>query len=198
MNPKVDEYIEKKAQDWQRPILNELRKCILECGLKEEIKWGSPVYTHHGNVVGFSAFKNHCGLWFFEGATLKDVSKVLLNAQEGKTTAMRQWRFVEEDSVDKKLVKSCVSEAALNMEKGIKTKKKGTTIKVVVPPLLQEFLDSDPEVKAYFNSLAPSHRRDFSEHISEAKQETTKLRRSEKVKTLLLEKKGLHDKYKNC
>lgn len=196
MNPKVDEYIAKKAQDWQRPILDQLRTCILDCGLNEEVKWGAPTYTHHGNVVGFSAFKNHCGLWFFEGALLADKAKVLLNAQEGKTQALRQWRFVKGDSVNEKLVKEYVAEAALNMEKGVKTEKK--KIEVVVPKLFQNALDAEPEVKKIFDSMAPSHRREYSEHISSAKQEATQLRRLEKCMTLLREGKGLHDKYKNC
>jgi len=180
MNPKVDEYLESKAQDWQRPILAGLRKCILDCGLSEEVKWGAPVYVHHGNVVGLGAFKNHIALWFFEGGTLKDASKVLMNAQQGKTVAMRQWRFVAGDAVNEKLVKAYVTEAALNMERGIKTRKSAAKVEVVVPALLQEFLHADPEVKAYIDGLAPSHRRDFSDHISNAKQETTKLRRLEK------------------
>lgn len=196
MNPKVDEYIVKKAQPWQVPLLSTLRKSILECGLKEEIKWGGPAYTHHGNVVGIGAFKKHLALWFFEGATLKDEAKMLLNAQEGKTSALRQWRIVEGDEIDTDLLKSYVSEAALNMEKGIKTPKK--KIEVVVPDLLQEALNADQNIKSYFDSLAPSHRREFSEHISEAKREETKLRRLEKVVGLHSEKRTLHDKYKNC
>ncbi len=196
MNPKVDEYLDNKVNDWQRPILSTIRRCILECGLTEEIKWGIPSYNHHGNVVGFAAFKNHCGLWFHEGAMLKDKDKVLINAQDGKTSALRQWRFVEGDKVDEKLLKAYVSEAALNMEKGIKTPKK--KIEVVVPELLQNAMEAEPAVLEYFNSLAPSHRREYAEHISEAKQEATKLRRLEKSMSLMREKKGLHDKYKNC
>lgn len=196
MNPKVDEYIDKKASDWQRPILEKLRKCILECGLTEEMKWGIPSYNHHGNVVGIAAFKNHCALWFYEGALLTDRSNVLMNAQEGRTAAMRQWRFLEGDSIDGELVKHYVIDASLNMEVGIRTPKKKIVVKV--PKLLQTALDAEPEVLEYFNSLAPSHKREYAQHISEAKQEATKLRRLEKCITLLREKKSLHDKYKDC
>ena len=196
MNPKVDAYIEKKANDWQRPILETIRKCILDCGLNEEIKWGAPTYTHHGNVVGFSAFKNHCGMWFFEGATLQDKANVLMNANEGKTSALRQWHFHEGDSVDEELVKQYVREAALNMEKGIKTAKK--KVEVVVPKLLQGALDAEPKAKELFDNLAPSKRRDYAEHIASAKQEATKLRRLQKSMNLIREGKGLHDKYKDC
>jgi uncharacterized protein YdeI (YjbR/CyaY-like superfamily) len=196
MNPKVDEYLDKKVNEWQRPILETIRKCILECGLTEEIKWGIPSYNHHGNVVGFAAFKNHCGLWFHEGVLLKDEANVLMNAQEGKTTAMRQWRFEEGDSVDEKRLKEYVSEAALNMEKGIKTPKK--KVEVVVPELLLKALEAEPKAKKLFDSLAPSKRRDYAEHISGAKQEATQLRRLEKSMALIREGKGLHDKYANC
>jgi uncharacterized protein YdeI (YjbR/CyaY-like superfamily) len=196
MNPKVDEYLEMKTNDWQRPILTTIRECLIECGLKEEIKWGAPTYTHHGNVASFSAFKNYCGIWFFEGAMLKDKAKVLLNAQEGKTQALRQWRFAEGDTVEEELLKEYVREAALNMEKGIKTPKK--KIEVVVPKLFQDALDAEPEMKAFYDSLAPSHRKEYANHISEAKQETTQLRRLEKCMEMLRDKKGLHDKYKDC
>jgi uncharacterized protein YdeI (YjbR/CyaY-like superfamily) len=196
MNPKVDAYIEKKGQPWQEPILKSLRQSILGCGLTEEIKWGGPAYTHHGNVVGIGAFKKHVALWFFEGETLKDEQKVLMNAQEEKTSGMRQWPFEEGDTVNQELVGAYVSEAALNMEKGVKAPKK--KIEVVVPDLLQDALDGDSKIKTYFDSLAPSHRRGFAEHISEAKREETKLRRLEKVVGLLSENKTLHDKYKNC
>lgn len=196
MNPKVDEYLDQKTNEWQRPILETVRKCVLECGLKEEIKWGIPSYNHHGNVLGFAAFKNHCGVWFHEGALLKDKAKVLVNAQEGKTSAMRQWRFEEGDVIDEKLLKEYISEAALNMEKGLKTPRK--KVDVVIPKLLQDALNSEPKAKELFNKLAPSKRRDYAEHLSTAKQEATQLRRLEKSMALIREGKGLHDKYANC
>ena len=196
MNPKVDEYLDQKTNEWQRPILETVRKCVLECGLKEEIKWGIPSYNHHGNVLGFAAFKNHCGVWFHEGALLKDKAKVLVNAQEGKTSAMRQWRFEEGDVIDEKLLKEYISEAALNMEKGLKTPRK--KVDVVIPKLLQDALNSEPKAKELFNKLAPSKRRDYAEHLSTAKQEATQLRRLEKSMALIREGKGLRDKYANC
>ncbi|MDT0687112.1 DUF1801 domain-containing protein [Autumnicola psychrophila] len=38
------------------------------------MKWGAPVYTLEGkNVIGLAAFKNHCAMWFFNGASLKEI-----------------------------------------------------------------------------------------------------------------------------
>jgi uncharacterized protein YdeI (YjbR/CyaY-like superfamily) len=53
-----------------------------------------PVYALKGkNVAGFSAFKSWAGIWFFQGVFLKDEKGVLINAQEGTTKGLRQWRF---------------------------------------------------------------------------------------------------------
>ncbi|MFZ0490545.1 MAG: DUF1801 domain-containing protein, partial [Salegentibacter sp.] len=63
----AEEYIA-KHQKWDEE-LNILREMLLSTELGESIKWGAPVYTlNNKNVVGLGAFKNHCGLWFFNGA----------------------------------------------------------------------------------------------------------------------------------
>ncbi len=86
----VDAYINQSAQ-WHDE-LKLLRRILRWTSLKEEIKWGAPCYTHNGkNVVGVGAFKSYFGLWFHQGALLKDDNNVLINAQEGKTKALRQW-----------------------------------------------------------------------------------------------------------
>jgi len=62
--------------------------------MTETIKWSAPVYTFEGkNLVGLGAFKSYVGLWFFQGSLLNDKKKKLINAQEGKIKALRQWRF---------------------------------------------------------------------------------------------------------
>ena len=62
-------------------------------------KWGKPTYMHAGRNVAMAAgFKHHCGLWFFDGALLSDPLQVLENAQEGKTQAMRHWKFSDPDA----------------------------------------------------------------------------------------------------
>ena len=85
----VDEYIE-THNSWEKE-LQALRSVLQNTELEECIKWGTPVYTLNGkNVVGMAAFKNHCALWFFNGALLKENTALLYNAQEGKTKALRQ------------------------------------------------------------------------------------------------------------
>lgn len=191
---KVDEIIAKSA-DWAQPILRELRSIVLDCGLQEAVKWGAPTYIHHGNVVGLVALKNYVSLWFYEGAQLSDPDKVLIASSE-KTKALRQWRFTDVKEIDRKKVKQYVNEAALNMEKGIKTPKP----KVKVPPvpdLLKKALAKEPRLQTFFDGLAPSHRREYIQFIDEAKREETKLRRLEKSLNLMRAGKDLMSKYRN-
>ena len=192
----VDEYID-HFEEYQRE-LKLLRKTALSVGLEETVKWGAPVYTVNGkNVLGLGAFKSYVGLWFHQGALLKDKSKKLLNAQEGKTKALRQWRFDSFEEMDAKLIRSYMEEAVANQQAGkeIKPERKKP---LVIPDELAAALDDDPKLKACFEEFTLGKKREFADHISEAKRAETKTKRLEKIIPMILEKKGLHDKYRNC
>ncbi len=95
-----------------RAEAEKLRAILLACGLDETVKWGGPVYTAEGrNVVGLAAFKSYFGLWFFDGARLADKQGVLVNAQEGKTKSMRQWRMTKASDIKPAAIKAYVKEA---------------------------------------------------------------------------------------
>ena len=190
-------YITKK-ENWKAE-LELLRETVLACHLEETIKWGAPVYMNNGkNILGLSAFKNYVGLWFFQGGTLKDSHNVLMNAQEGKTKAMRQWRFHSTAEIDTELIKTYVKEAIENQEKGKIIKPKRNTKPLVIHPLLQKELDTNSEFSKQFDSFSLSKKREYADHISSAKRETTQLSRLEKIIPMVIKGVGLHDKYKNC
>ena len=88
---KIDAFIAKQTK-WKEK-LQQLRAVFQKTELKEEVKWGKPTYTLNGKMVAAMAdFKNHIALWFHQGVFLKDKQKKLINAQEGVTKALRQWR----------------------------------------------------------------------------------------------------------
>ena len=193
--PTVDQFIEKKSE-W-KAALSKLRKILKETELEESIKWGSPVYSFGTkNVVGLGAFKSYVGLWFFQGVFLKDEANVLENAQEGKTKALRQWRFASADEIDVDLVKAYVLEAIENQKAGkeLKPQKK----KLEIPMELSALFTQDKELRSAFNSLTPGKQREYADHIGSAKQEKTRLSRLEKAIPMIKDGVGLHDKYKNC
>ncbi|RMF58752.1 MAG: hypothetical protein D6748_07920 [Calditrichaeota bacterium] len=192
----VDAYIEKHPQ-W-REALTRLREIILSTSMEETIKWGAPVYTVNGkNVVGMGAFKSYVGLWFFQGALLKDEQKKLMNAQEGKTKALRQWRFQspEEIEADAELIQSYIQEAINNQLQG-KEIKADRSKPLIIPEELQEKLFSNSELAERFAALSKSCQREYAEYIAEAKRPETRLRRLEKIIPMIMEGAGLNDKYK--
>ena len=190
----VEEYIQKHPQ-WTIE-LSLLRKLMLNAQLEETIKWGAPVYTLKGkNIVGLGAFKSYVGIWFFQGALLKDTRSVLVNAQEGKTQAMRQWRFNRPEEIDESLVHQYIKEAIRNQEEGKEIKPEKNK-PLVIPQELVTIFKERPEIKASFETLTLSQQRDYTEHIATAKREETKVKRLEKIIPMILEQKGLNDKYK--
>lgn len=197
MNDKVTTYIQEKTKWTQELTL--LRSVLLELPFEESIKWGAPVYVYKGkNIVGLSAFKNHFGLWFFQGVFLADEVKVLENAQEGKTQAMRQWRFYKIEDIQSELVKQYALEAIKNSEEGKELKPKRNTKPIQIPKELQIELDKNERLKEAFNTFSLSKQREYTTYISEAKRKVTKLKRLEKIIPMILNGTGLHDKYKNC
>lgn len=195
MNSKVDDYILSNSK-WQKE-LELLRKILLELPLEEDIKWGIPAYIYKKkNILGLSAFKNYCGIWFHHGVFLKDEAKVLINAQEDKTKGMRQMRFNSFDEIDTELVKLYVLESMDNSEAGKEIKPKRNTNPVVIPDELKNEFSKSDKLKSIFNELSMSKQREFCDYISSAKREATKQSRLEKIIPMILNRIGLHDKYR--
>ena len=193
---KVDAYIAKQTQ-WKEK-LQQLRHIMRQTEMKEEVKWGKPTYTLDGKlVVGMADFKNHMALWFHQGVFLKDKHNKLVNAQEGITKALRQWRFGREDEIDTNLVLEYVEEAIANAKAG-KEMKPQRKKEVSLSPLLKNAFEKDPALKEDFEKLTPGRQREYATYIAEAKREATRQSRLEKCIPLIKKGVGLHDKYKNC
>lgn len=176
--------------------LNMLRDIVLETGLVETIKWGIPVYTYNNeNVVGISAFKSYFGLWFYQGALLADPANKLINAQEGVTKAMRQYRMNHSNEIDKKAILQLLHESIDNFKDGRKIvpeKKKNQEVST----LLREALNENQKAKDQFESLTSFKQREYIEYIDTAKREATKISRLEKILPMIMEGKGLNDQYR--
>ena len=192
----VEEYIESYAHFSEALTL--LRNIINSTELNESLKWSAPVYDLNGkNVVGLGAFKNHFGIWFFNGVFLKDERNLLVNAQE-KTKALRQMRFASIDDIDKHIVLAYVKEALENQKFGKEIKPDRSKKEVVIPIELQKALEEDSDFVSCFKNLTPGKQREYCAYINTAKREATKVTRLEKIKPMIMNNIGLHDKYKNC
>lgn len=190
----VADYIA-KSEFWVAE-LKLLRAILVQTGLQECIKWGAPCYTHNGkNVVGLGAFKSYFGLWFYQGALLKDANKKLINAQEGKTKALRQWRMTSAQEIKPAIIRRYVKESMANIDEGNEIKP-ARAKSVAIPDELRDALRNNSKFNAAFNNLTPGKKRDYAQYISEASRASTKLRRIEKSVPMIMKGQGLNDRYR--
>lgn len=206
MNPQVDKYLidgcmrckyggtpQCKVHNW-REELEMLRQIVLETGLKEEIKWGVPVYTHNGkNVLSVAALKDFATIGFFKGVLLTDSHKIL--QQQGNLQSDRIVRFTKTSDIKKleDVLKSYIKEAVAIEESGKKVEFKKNP-EPIPDELLQAFED-DPAFKKAFYTLTSGRQRGYIIHFSQPKQPQTRIGRIEKYKEQIFNGVGLHDKY---
>jgi uncharacterized protein YdeI (YjbR/CyaY-like superfamily) len=190
----VDSYIAKHPQ-WRAP-LQQLRALLNATELQETLKWGAPVYTLRGdNLVGLAAFKQYVGLWFFQGALLADARDRLINAQPGKTQALRQWRFAAGEVLDNALIGAYVAEAIALHKTGARVVTQAASL--VLPAQLAMALAERPDLAENFARLAPYKQREFAEHIGGAKRAATQAKRLAGALRLIERGLGLNDKYRD-
>lgn len=191
MNPKVDFYFSKGQ--WQKEI-KLLRTIVLDCGLTEELKWGSPCYAFQkSNIVLIHVFKEYCALLFFKGALLQDAEGILIQ-QTKNVQAARQIRFtnVKEIARLEAIVKAYIYEAIEVGKAGLKvTLKKTSDFKI--PEEFQKKLKAMPALKKAFTELTPGRQRAYIFYFSSAKLSKTRETRVEKYVKKILKGKGLED-----
>ncbi|MEZ6015892.1 MAG: YdeI/OmpD-associated family protein, partial [Planctomycetota bacterium] len=171
-----------------------LREVLLQSGLTEEMKWGSPCYTLEGkNVVMLSAFKDCCALGFFKGVLLQDERGVLV-APGPNSQAVRQLRFdsIEQVHAQRKLATEFLA-AAISLERSGRE----VSFRAAPEPMpleLQARLDADPALSAAFDALTPGRRRSHILHVAGAKQAETRAARAERCAAKILAGQGFNER----
>ena len=88
--PKFDSVADylKAVPPAQRAVLKKLRRTIKAAAPKatEVISYGIPGYKHHGMLVYFAAFKNHCSLFAVGTGLMKKHHKALAPFKKSKGT----------------------------------------------------------------------------------------------------------------
>lgn len=173
-----------------------MQQLIVKTNLDKAVKWGMEVYTFNNkNVIGWGGFKNFFSLWFYNGVFLSDPENVLVNASDGKTKFMRQWRFTNVPDMDEKKILAYINESIQTIKEGKEIKPNAFEEKKP-EGIFKDFLEENTEVKKAFEKLTKGKQKEYVVYIDEAKQEKTKTARLQKIKELILQNKGLNDKYK--
>jgi uncharacterized protein YdeI (YjbR/CyaY-like superfamily) len=156
-----------------------------------------PAFSHHGILCNMAAFKQHASFGFWKHALIVkqgDAKREEAMGSFGRITKLA-------DLPSKKELTGYIREAMRLNEEGVKVPKKPkpkTPAAVAVPADLTAALTRDAKAKAAFAAFSPSHRREYTEWITEAKRPETRAKRLATTIEWLREGKHRNWKYENC
>lgn len=191
-DPRIDAYIA-HAAPYAQPILKRLRLVVHRAcpGVIETMKWSNPSFEYHGLLCGIVAFKSYCtfGLWKDKLVRARGgVSAAKVLDAAGKVASV-------EELPDVAALGQLIKLAAGLNEQGVREVRKKPKGPVEVPDDLKKALDKNKKAKAVFDAFIPSHKREYVEWITEAKQAATRARRLEQAIGWMAEGKARNWKY---
>lgn len=191
---RVDAYIA-KAAPFAKPILEHIREAVhAACPeIEETIKWGMPFFDHKGPVCHMAAFKAHCALGFWKGSLVLGTGEW----REGAMGQMGRVTSISDLPPKRELTRLIKAAAALN-EAGVAVKRKAPVKKPLsIPDDLAAALKlkKNAKARATFEALAPGHKREYADWITEAKRDETRARRIAQALEWLAEGKSRNWKY---
>lgn len=190
--PKTDAFF-RNAVKWGKE-LQQLRNIILDCGLTEELKWGSACYTYDKkNIVIIGELKECCVIGFFKGALLKDTEGILQKPGEN-TRSARTIRFSHMKEIQElaPTVTAYIHEAIEVEKAGLKVDLKNTG--ATIPDEFRQKLNRNAELKSAFYGLTPGRQRAYLLHFAQPKLPKTREARIEKFIPHILRGKGMYDR----
>jgi uncharacterized protein YdeI (YjbR/CyaY-like superfamily) len=170
-DPRVDAYIE-KAAPFAQPILQALRALVHDASeeIEETIKWGMPYFTYKGIICGMAAFTEHCAFGFWKDSLLfKDAEK----SKEGMGSFGRITKV--EDLPPRRQLLSYIRAAMKLNESGAKRVARRPMPRM--PTYFSAALEANAKARNGFDTLSPSHKREYIEWLTDAKTDATRARR---------------------
>lgn len=187
-NPEFDTYIA-EAAEFARPILHKLRKLFHKAcpDIEETIKWGFPHFEYRGVVGSMAAFKRHVSFGFWK--------EKLLTGDGNSAMFRNKVTDVAELPTDDILLATIREAVALN-EQGVKVpKEKKARTELEIPDYFLAALKKNKKAKAAFEGFSYSHKKEYVEWVTEAKQEVTRAKRLATALEWLAEGKPRNWKY---
>lgn len=180
-----------------KPICEALRKLIRQAcpGLGEQLKWGSPSYCGNGLVCGLGAFKQHVTLHFFRGRELPNPDGLLTYGEGNASSRSVKFRSLEDlkPAGLRRLLKAAVE---LDRRQQQTPALRARRPPLPVPDDLAAALGRAPAAASFFESLPPSHKREYLEWIIEAKRPDTRSRRLESAVSMLAAGRRRNEEYR--
>jgi hypothetical protein len=177
--PEIDRYID-AAPEYARPILKRIRKAFhdADATITEAVKWGHPFFEREGILGGMSAHKAHVrwGCWagdnWGKAATVDD-----LPPHAEMVASIRE----------------AIGKRAAGATRTARPRKPAAEAEV--PDDLAAALKKNGAAAKTFQAFPPSHRREYIQWITEAKQPATREKRLAQTLEWLAEGKPRNWKY---
>ncbi|MBX2974330.1 MAG: YdeI/OmpD-associated family protein, partial [Flavobacteriales bacterium] len=147
-------------------------------------------------MVSMHAFKTCVSVWFHKGALLKDPHGLFKLSEKDDERAVRKYKVSEGEAIDEKAFSDLVKQA-LKLNTGARSAEpKGGRKEVLLPAEMESCLKRDEEVWELWERLSPSHRKEYVEWITDAKQDETRKRRIAQALEMIREGMGKEDKHR--
>jgi uncharacterized protein YdhG (YjbR/CyaY superfamily) len=194
----IDEYIATQPEAAQA-VLQRVRSVIRKAlpGAEEAISYRIPAFKLTGRpIIWFAGWARHYSLYPVNGKVVEAFKEDLAPYQLSKGTLRLPLSRPVPESLIRRIAKLRAAEAAKHRPSdrtpAVKAGKleKGRAV-VAIPPALRTALKAEPQAKAAFDHLAPSHRKAYAQWISSAKGVETRDRRARGAVKMLMEGKTL-------
>lgn len=188
-DPRIDAKVA-GAAEFARPILRHLRALVHKAvpGVGEAIKWGMPHFTYKGkNLAAMAGFKAHCSFSIHgeshAGEGMGTLGKIVSLADLPDDVELTRRLHEAQGRIDR-------GEKPAGREAPPKPKRT-----IEVPEDFSIALAATPAAAQVFDGLAPSHRYEYLEWITEAKRPETRAKRIGEALEWLAEGKRRNWKY---
>lgn len=189
-----------QAQPFAQPILNYLRSCVHEAcpEAKEEFKWSFPNFTYNGSILcNMAAFKQHVTFGFWLAGMMNDPHNMLILQENTGMGHFGKIKSIDE-LPSKEIMLKYIKEAMRLTDEGVKLsaspgKRQATPLET--PQIIIDALKQNNVAFESFNSFSQSHRNEYIEWVTEAKTESTQLKRLNQMFEWLEEGKPRNWKY---
>lgn len=170
-----------RQQPFAKPILSHLRGLVHEgCPeVVETIKWGMPAFDYKGPFASMAAFRAHAVFGFWKEKLLAKDGRPLGKPGEKAMGSFGRLTSVA-DLPGRRAMLALVRRAMKLNDEGVRhpTRSRARRPVVVRPPAyFLAAVRANRKALATWESLAPSHRRDYVEWVTGAKTEATRARR---------------------
>lgn len=178
--------------EWQRLLMVRFRQLIRAADPEVEETWRSnaPTYDHKGPMLSLHTFKTCVSVWFHKGGYLKDAQGLFKLTEKDAERAVRKYKVNEGEAINEKAFSDLVKQAVKMNEGGKTSEPKAVKKAITLPPDMESCLKRDEEAWQHWERFSPSHKKEYVEWITDARQEETRKRRIAKALEMIREGQG--------